>query len=315
MATLDGQLDRACSGVGAVILVEGDAGMGKSRLLDEAAKVARRRGFRVGSCVADPGDSMVELATLMVALFDGPDPILDRAQLPDSHSLLEQTYWLLQDLQGMLERAALATPLLICLDDVQWADGGTAAALRALPSRLTTVPVAWALAFRPSLGSRQVESTLDYLERSGAEKVVLGPLDNTAVQQVTAGALQAEPDGDLLRMAERGGGNPFFLIEMLWGLREEQLVRVASGHAELVEARLARRVGENMRRRLDRLSELARLVTAVATALGRRFSFDDLAAMLERPPSALLVPVSVACAPSAMLPWRSRYCLGSAGAY
>ena len=108
MAALGEQLDRACSGVGTVVLVEGDAGMGKTRLLDEAAMVARRRRFRVGTCAADPGDSMVELATLMAALFDGPDPILDRAELPDLHALPEQRYWLLQDLQGLLERAALS---------------------------------------------------------------------------------------------------------------------------------------------------------------------------------------------------------------
>lgn len=291
MAVLSEQLDRACSGVGTVVLVEGDAGMGKSRLLEEAAMVARRRQFRVGTCAADPGDGMVELATMMVALFDGPDPILDRTELPDLHALPEQRYWLLQDLQGLLERAALQTPLLICLDDLQWADGGTAAALRALPNRLATVPVAWVLAFRPGPGSRQLQSAVEHLMRSGAEEMVLGPLGEPAVRQVTAGVLQAKPSGDLLRMAERAGGNPFFLVEMLCGLREEQLVRIEAGQAELVEARLPRRVGDNMRRRLDQMPELAHQVAAVATAFGRRFSLDDLAAMLDRPPSALLGPV------------------------
>ena len=79
LAALSEQLDRTRGGAGTVVLVEGDAGMGKSRLLDEAVAVARRRGFRIGIGVADPGDGMVELATLMAALFDGPDPILDRA--------------------------------------------------------------------------------------------------------------------------------------------------------------------------------------------------------------------------------------------
>ena len=291
MAALSEQLDRACSGVGAVVLVEGDAGMGKSRLLDEAAMAARRRRFRVGTCAADPGDGMVELATLMAALFDGPDPILDRAELPDLHALPEQRYWLLQDLQGLLERAALEAPLLICLDDLQWADGGTAAALRTLPNRLATVPVAWILAFRPSAGSRQLQSAVDHLIRGGAERMVLGPLGDAAVRQVTAGVLQAEPSSDLLRMAERAGGNPFFLVEMLWGLQEEQFVRIEAGRAELVEARLPRRVGDNMRRRLDQMPKLAHQIAAVATALGRRFSLDDLAAMLDCPPSALLGPV------------------------
>ncbi len=291
MAALGEELDRARSGVGTVVLVEGDAGMGKTRLLDEAAIMARRRRFRVGACAADPGDRMVELATLMGALFDGPDPVLDRAELPDLHGLPEQRYWLLQDVRGLLERAALKTALVICLDDLQWTDGGTVAALRALPRRLATVPVAWILAFRPGPGPGRLYSALGYLEHSGAEKMVLGPLDSTAVKQVTAGVLQAEPDGDLLRMAERAGGNPFFLVEMLWGLREEQLIRIESGRAELVETRLPRRVGDNMRRRLDQMPELAHQVAAVATALGRRFSLDDLAAMLDRPPSALLGPV------------------------
>ena len=143
MAALSEQLVRARGGAGTVVLVEGDAGIGKSLICDEAAMVVRRRRFRVGISAADPGDSMVELATLMAALFDGPDPILGPAKLPDLRALPEQRYWLLQDLQGLLERAARETPLLICLDDLQWTDGGTAAALRALPDRLATVPVAW----------------------------------------------------------------------------------------------------------------------------------------------------------------------------
>ena len=121
--------------------------------------------------------------------------------------------------------------------------------------------------------------------------MVLGPLGDAAVRQVTAGVLQAEPSSDLLRMAERAGGNPFFLVEMLWGLQEEQFVRIEAGRAELVEARLPRRVGDNMRRRLDQMPKLAHQIAAVATALGRRFSLDDLAAMLDCPPSALLGPV------------------------
>jgi DNA-binding CsgD family transcriptional regulator/tetratricopeptide (TPR) repeat protein len=291
LAALSERLDRTCGGAGTVVLVEGDAGMGKSRLLDEAVAVARRRGFRIGIGVADPGDGMVELATLMAALFDGPEPIGDRAELPDSRTLPEQRYWVLQDLQSLLERAARQAPLLICLDDLQWTDGGTAAALRALPNRLATVPVAWILAFRPSPGSRQLKSALGYLEHNGAQKMVLDPLDEGAVRRLTASIVQAEPDTGLLKMADRAGGNPFFLVEMLSGLKEEQLVRIESGRAGLAETRLPRRAGETMRWRLDQMSELAHQVAAVATALGRRFPLDDLTAMLERPPSALMGPV------------------------
>src|ERR1700722_15452721 len=257
MASLSAQLDRASSGVGSVVLVEGEAGIGKSRLLDEAALMARRRLFRGESCAADPGDRMVELSTLTVALSGGAEPILERGALSELPCMPEQRYWLLQDLQGLLEQAAAETPILICLDDLQWTDGGTAAALRALPSRLATVPIVWVLAFRPILQSSPFGNALDHLDQVKAEKIALEPLDEEAVRDITAGVLHAEPDADVMAMAERAGGNPFLLAEMLLGLREEQLIRIESGHAELVETRLPGRVGENMRSRLDQLSDLA----------------------------------------------------------
>ena len=82
-------------------------------------------------------------------------------------------------------------------------------------------------------------------------------------------------------MAERPAGSPFLLVELLSGLREEGLVRVESGRAELVEWRLPDRVSHSMRLRLERMSESARQVATVAAALGRRFSLDDVAAMLK----------------------------------
>jgi hypothetical protein len=158
LASIGVQLDRVRSGAGAVLLVEGEPGMGKTRLLAEGARVARRLAFRVGVGAADPGAGVVELAPLMTALFDGSSPLLERAGLRELHSLPEQRYWLLQDLQAMLERAALRGPLLILLDDLQWADSGTASALRALPVHLADMPVAWFLAFRPGQGSGQLLS-------------------------------------------------------------------------------------------------------------------------------------------------------------
>src|ERR1700689_1248097 len=114
--TLLGQhLDQLLSGVGSVVLVEGGAGMGKSRLLGEVAGMARRLSIRVGGGAADPGDTVVQLSVLMEALFEGPSPILERTALGDAHASPEQRYWLLQDLEALLERAALKAPLLVCL--------------------------------------------------------------------------------------------------------------------------------------------------------------------------------------------------------
>ena len=291
LASIGVQLDRARSGTGAVMLVEGEPGMGKTRLLAEAGRVARRLAFRVGVGAAEPGAGVVELAPLMTALFDGSHPVLERSGLRELHSPPEQRYWLLQDLQAMLERAALDGPLLISLDDLQWADSGTAAALRALPVRLAGMPIAWLLAFRPGQGSAQLLTAIEHLDHSGAETVVLGPLDDAAVAQVAEDVMDAEPNDALLDLVKDAHGSPFVLTELISGLRDEDLIRVVAGQAELVEARLPRRVGVTMRERLRAVPPPAREAATVAASLGRRFSFTGLSKMLDRPPATLLTPV------------------------
>ena len=138
---------------------------------------------------------------------------------------------------------------------------------------------------------RELSSALDFVERDGADKIALGPLDPASAAEVAADILMAEPDRAVLEMTARADGNPFLLVELLSGLREEQLVRIESGRAELVESRLPHRVGDSMRGRLDRMSDSAREVATVAASLGRTFSLNDLAAMLDRSPSALLASI------------------------
>jgi predicted ATPase len=176
-------------------------------------------------------------------------------------------------------------PLLICLDDMQWADSGTAAALRSLPQRLASLPVAWFLTTRLGQGSAQVLTALAELVNAGADVERLGPLDQQAVVQVVADILQAQPDEDLLRRADRLRGNPFLLVDFIRGLEEEGIVAVKSGRATLIEDRLPSRVSDDMRRRLSRLPGDAERVATTAASLGRRFSVADVATM-----SGLAVP-------------------------
>ncbi|MEY2524986.1 MAG: hypothetical protein QOJ66_3551, partial [Ilumatobacteraceae bacterium] len=177
-------LERLSDGVETVIVVEGAAGMGKSRLLSKVVAIARASGIRVGLSAADPNEAMVELATLLSALFDGADPLLDPSELSALRAQPEQRFWLLRDLQQLIEHAALESPLLIAIDDAHWADSGTAAALRALPTRLIGLPIAWLIALRPSREVTPLGHTLEQLKREGAQTIVLGPLDDDAVAQL-----------------------------------------------------------------------------------------------------------------------------------
>ena len=278
-------------GTSAVVVIEGGAGMGKSRLLAEVIGVARALGARVGASAADPSESVVELAALLAALSDPSSPLVDRDAFGGLRREAGQRFWLLRDLESLLERAALEGPIMIAIDDLHWADSGTAAALRTLPIRLSGLPIAWVFALRPAAGSSPIMRALDELRRRGATTVSLGPLDADAIHRLTREVLGGEADDHIRRLLDDTRGSPFLIVELLLGLRDEQRVRVEGGRAELVDGCVPSRVQDGMRERVGRLSEPARTVVTVAASLGRTFSFDELARTLGAPASEILAPV------------------------
>ena len=282
------RLAGAREGRGAVLFVQGRAGFGKTRLLAEAAAMASQAGVRAGVGAVQASDQVVPMAGLIAALFDGREPLADPAARRLLPFLPEQRYWLLEELESLFEEAALASPVLVCIDDMHWADGGSLTALRTLPPRLAHLPIIWLVSFRKGQARAELRAAIESLDEIGAQTLTLGPLDGDAVEQVAGDLLGAEPDPGLLELAGRAHGSPFLLVELLRGLQEDALVRTDSGHATLVEVRLPARITDSMRDRLFRLSEPARQAALVASVLGRRFSFGHLSAMLSEPPSALL---------------------------
>jgi DNA-binding CsgD family transcriptional regulator len=291
LVLIESHLDETQSGVGSVIIVEGRAGSGKTRLLEACASKAAARSFRVGRGEADPGRTVVELDALFDALFGGEKPLAPRDALSDTRSSPEQRFWLLQDIQALIEEAALKDPLLICLDDLQWAGDGVAVAMRQLPRRLASLPVAWVMAFRPKQGLPQVQGAKDQLEAAGATMIRLGPLGREAAAEIALDVLGAPPDDKLLSQVERAQGNPFLLVEFFRGLQDEGIVTIESGKAALLEERVPRRVSDEMRGRLLRMSPVADRVATLASALGRRFSLSELAEMIGMTIADLLEPV------------------------
>jgi DNA-binding CsgD family transcriptional regulator len=291
IAVIRRKLSQVRAGTGAVVVVEGSAGLGKTRLLDECVSIAGELSFLVGRGAAEPG-RVIELGALFDALFDGDPPLADRRALNDGHASSEFLFWLLQDVQSLIEEAALENPVLICLDDLHWAGTSFSLAMRQLPLRLSSLPVAWVMAFRPEQGLHQLQQAKTELIESGAELIRLGPLNREAVAQVAADVLGVEADADLLQKAERVHGNPFLLVEFFRGLQDDRIVSLDSGRATLVEDRLPHRVSDSMRGRLARMSPASERAATFASGLGRRFSVHDLAAMTEMTLTELIDPVN-----------------------
>jgi DNA-binding CsgD family transcriptional regulator len=290
---IGGLLDKVAAGSGGVIVVEGASGIGKSRLLLEGVRDAKRRGMRFGVSMAEPAERAVELAALLGALFDGPEPLLDRSALPSIRAEPGQRFWLLRDLAVLLERAAAPRPLVIVIDDAQWADAGTAAALRSMTRALADSAIAWLIAWRPSPESApDAASAIEGLKRNGATVITLAPLDEAAAARLAADLLGGEPNEHVLDLVEQAAGSPFLLVETLLGLQEEDRIRVVDGRAEVLDGRLPDRVRAGMRERLGRLSRRANEAVTVAASLGRTFTFAELAETLGWQPSALLGPVA-----------------------
>ena len=202
LAIIRRRLSQVRAGTGCVVMVEGSAGLGKTRLLDECVSMAQELSFRVGRGTTEPGRA-IELGALFDALFEGKPPLADRRALKDDHASSEFLFWLLQDVQSLIEEAALKDPVLICLDDLHWGGTSLSLAMRHLPRSLSSLPVAWVMAFRPDQGLQQVQLATIELIESGAELIRLGPLDRTAVAQVATDVLGAEPDEELLLKAAR----------------------------------------------------------------------------------------------------------------
>jgi DNA-binding CsgD family transcriptional regulator/tetratricopeptide (TPR) repeat protein len=293
LAVIEDRLREVSAGTGGAIVIEGSAGVGKTKLVDASMQLATDLGFRAGRGVLEPyRTGPTELEGLFDALFEGPSPLADRRALDDSHASPEFMFWLIQDLQSVIEEAALQSPILICLDDLHWAGASCAVAIRQLGPRLASLPVAWILAFRPNQGLAPVREAKSELIDGGAAHINLGPLTREAVALVASDVLGAQPDDDLLQRTERMKGNPFLLVEFLRGLQDDSALKYDSGHAILVGDGQPGNQSEGIRGRLARLSTVAGRVATLASSLGLRFTLHDLGAMTSLSVGELVDPVT-----------------------
>lgn len=300
-AALTGLLEDAERGKGGLLLIEGAPGSGKSRLLEEARLAAGRRGLRVFHGGGDPEGHTVALGPILQAFSSGSDPLFDARQLSDATQLPNQGFWILQEIRERLERAAMATPLVVLVDDVQWCDETSLLALRNLPESLAGNPVVWLLASRAAGLSGCARTTVSRLAREGGRRIRLGPLGDEAIRELARDALGADPDEAILELASPAEGKPLLLRELFEGLRDEGAVTVRSGRARLTGTRTPKRFKESIRYRLSHLSDTARDFAEVASVLGRSCSVDLMVELLEVPLGSLVEPLQEVLAAELMV--------------
>jgi DNA-binding CsgD family transcriptional regulator len=283
-------------GRGGVVLIRGAAGLGKSTLLAEAEAMARHRGARAYHGASAVAGQSLPLGPLLDALMDTDDPPVDATVLRELSGSADRRYWLLRELEESLERAAMAGPMAIGLDDIQWADAATLNAITVLPRRLASHPILWLLVVRSGELAPPAQLAVARVRGENADILTLGPLSEDAVGDVIRDVLGGEPDDRLRGFIDRVGGQPLWLVDLLRGLRDEGIVTLDAGVARLTGDAIPRRLLESVNDQLARLSPEVRDGLQMASVLGRRFSLEELAALMDRSPAALVDAVREALA-------------------
>ena len=185
----------------------------------------------------------------------------------------------------LAEELALSGPLVIGLDDLQWADPSSLLTLATVGRRLAYLPVALVGCFRPSPRVAELDRLAGVLEDAGAWHFTVRPLAAAAVAETVA----AEPGPRLLARISGAAGNPLFVTELVGALVQEGAIETAGGRAEAAELTLPPTLRLTILRRLSFLPEDTLQELRVASILESGFSLADLATVTGRPAVQLSV--------------------------
>ncbi|MGD9987514.1 helix-turn-helix transcriptional regulator [Pseudonocardia sp.] len=286
LRALSAALDAAAAGSAGAVLLAGEAGVGKTRLIGETVARAQASGFAVftGRCL-DTGEAALPYLPFTEALrslaADRPDlvdahPPLHRL-LPGSRPREEVSAGerdlgqlrVFDAVLSVLEQRSAADPVLLVLEDVHWADTSSRDLLVFLASRLGAQRLLVLASYRGDDLHRRhpLRPLLAELVRLPAvARVDLGALAvpdaEALVRELADGTLS---DQSIARIARRSEGNAFFAEELVSASDEG----VPDGLAEVLLARL------------DRLTPDARRVLRAASVAGRRVRHDRLATVLD----------------------------------
>jgi tetratricopeptide (TPR) repeat protein/transcriptional regulator with XRE-family HTH domain len=313
---LIGLIARLTAGSGYTVLIEGEPGIGKSRLLREVARYAHApdlpmlatncyeferampyqpvidlvtRALDQVSAEALHNLAPVSLAELAALVPEIGERFQDLPQLSNDFPEARQAR-LSRAVDQLLEASRGGRPAVLMVDDIQWADDASAQVLHYLARHAAQRPVLMIFAYREEAidSDERFAQLIESLRReANARLVPLSRLGYTDTESIVA----ALADGNLgtpglaERLHRETEGNPFFLMSILQSLSEgeTQLEPRAGGAPGLLPDALRAAV----RVRLSHVPKTIRPVLETAAVLGRRFEFDTLLDVTREPEAKL----------------------------
>ena len=339
-AELGRWLDRAARGRGGLVLVGGEPGVGKTRLVEQVLETARHQRCLTltGRCYEMEGtapfipfveiieqytrmapsevlrETLGEAASEVARLVPDLRRVFPDIPPPLELPLEQQRHYLFTNVAEFLERMSRVSSTVLLLDDLQWADTATLLLLRHLAPLLGQLPVLALGTYRDvELDvNRPFAQTLETLNRKRlAQRLHLQRLPESDVASMLAALGGPSPPETLVvGIYRETEGNPFFVEEVFQHLHEEGSLLEEDGHwrsnLDLEDLDVHEGVRLVIGRRLERVSADSRKVLTFGAVVGRGFSLELLEAIGDVTGDALLTALEEAEANSLIMPMPGR---------
>ena len=308
-------LASARSGSGRVVLVSGDAGIGKSALITDVEDQAREQCFpvHIGYCVNSDTPAAygpwIELTSIARLSEESPSGIV--AGLTGDPGTTD----IFVEVERLITSARSECPVVLVLEDVHWADQASLNLFLALSRHIDRMPALLIATYRPletETNSPFAQALPDFHRLHQAERIKLTPLGLSALIALARERYRLNPadSGRLGRYLLRyAGGNPFYTYELLETLELQGLIRtrgesVNIGH--LHEAVIPPIVEQLVQTRIAEIDDALQRHLQIAAVLGERFFYDHWLALCEADEEDLQEAITVAVDARVLAPSTNR---------
>ncbi|WP_250002345.1 BTAD domain-containing putative transcriptional regulator [Actinoplanes sp. M2I2] len=270
---LRGLVRTVAAGRGGAVWISGEPGIGKTELLTHAFADAARFGCRVAWGAADQLGSRVPLQVLSRAL--GLETASRRPQLADAEPAEDQ-------IVAAVRSACATSPLVLVVDDMQWADNATVRVWERMLGLVGKQPLLLVAAARPDAHQAGLRRLVQARQRMPLD---LGPLAPAELDRLVTALVGAPPGPHLREVTARSGGNPLFARELVTALRQRDAVAISGGRADIgpdVTVEPPQTLLDAVHAALDVLTPETREVLRLAALLGSEFSVSEVVAVTGR---------------------------------
>jgi DNA-binding SARP family transcriptional activator/DNA-binding CsgD family transcriptional regulator/tetratricopeptide (TPR) repeat protein len=319
LSALRTALNDVLTGRGTAVWVEGEPGIGKSALLATGLADAVDRCCEVLWHAGDEAGRRFPLSLVLACLgIDSLSPDPRRAEFatglpgrtaesaypwsPEDPVLVavDRLIGLVDRVVGFVDELCADGPVVLVLEDLQWADDASLLVWHRLAKATRHLPLLLVGSCRPHPRRAELDPLRTMVSMGGGELLRLEPMGEDASTELIRGLLGTEPGAELLATTDCAGGNPRYLGEIVDALVHDDVVVVFDGVADIAHdhTRYPARPTVNtvVTRRLDHLDDTTRDALRWAALLGVEFDLSDLATVMGKQASELLPAVEEATA-------------------